>query len=125
MTPFVLEIITPDGKSFVAEDIEQVVFRRREHVHEQGSEVALFPLHGPLLMRIPCTPVRYSCGGEIRHLVLGGGFVQVKGSKVLCVTPRFQAVGVDSPEARNVAKRIADQWLAEATDFIGSMTGFK
>ena len=54
-----LEIVTPDGVAVREERVEVVVLRRRERRFERGSEIAVFPLHGPLLVRLPVAPVRW------------------------------------------------------------------
>lgn len=120
-----LEIVTPGGRTYGAEDVERIVFRRREPGHEQGSEVAVFPGHGPMLVRVPCTPLRYSRGGHTCFLAVAGGFAEVKGMRVLVVTPQFEETGLDSDEARTKASVLAEQWLEEYKDFVGAMTGLE
>lgn len=120
-----LEIVTPDGCTYGAEGVERIVFRRREREYEQGSEVAVFPGHGPMLVRMSATPLRYRRGGETCYLAVAGGFAEVKESRVLVVTPRFEEVGMDSDEVRTRASALAEQWLDEYEDFLGAMTGLE
>jgi F0F1-type ATP synthase epsilon subunit len=120
-----LEIVTPGGRTYRAEGVERIVFRRREREHEQGSEVAVFPGHEPMLVRMPCTPLRYARAGETRHLVVAGGFVEVKESRVLVVTPQFEEVGIDSEYTRGRAAALAEQWLEQYEDFLAAMTGLE
>ena len=120
-----LDIVTPGGDTYETEDVERIVFRRREREYEQGSEVGVFPGHGPMLARLPCTPLRFTRGGETRLLAIAGGFAEVKGSEVLIVTPHFEEVGTDSDEARAGAGALAEQWLEDYADFLGAMTGIE
>jgi F0F1-type ATP synthase epsilon subunit len=120
-----LEIVTPGGRTYRAESVERIVFRRREREHEQGSEVAVFPGHEPMLVRMPCTPLRYSRDGETFYLAIAGGFAEVKESRVLVVTPQFEEIGTESSEVRARASALAQQWLEEYEDFVGAMTGLE
>jgi len=124
-TALTIEMVTPDGHTYALENVERIVFRRREQEHEQGSEVAVFPGHGPMLVRVPCTPLRLVHSGETRYFVVAGGFAEVKGPRVLIVTPRFEEVGPDSDEVRTKASALAEQWLKEYEDFLGAMTGLE
>jgi len=92
-----LQVISPDGRSLQVQDVDAVIVRRKERRFEQGSEVAIFPLHAPTLIRIPVAPLRYQKGGRTEYVVTGGGFVEVKGNQVLVVTPRFEKIGPDEP----------------------------
>lgn len=85
-----LELITPDGHVLEEDGVEVVVFRRCEARFELGSEIAIFPGHAPTLVRIPDAPLRYRKDGRTVKLRVGGGFVEVKGGRVLVVTPRFE-----------------------------------
>ena len=76
-------------------------------------------------MRVPCTPLRFQRGGETSLLVIAGGFVEVRGPRILIVTPDFEEVGADSPEARVRASSIAESWLEQYDDFLGAMTGLR
>lgn len=119
-----LEIITPDGKSLQEKQVDVVVFRRKERRFEIGSEIALFPRHAPLLIRIPVAPVRYRKGEQTWYVAVGGGFVEIKGNEVLVVTPRFEKIRSDEPAPSIKARHITDQWRRERKEFQKEMVGY-
>lgn len=84
-----LAVITPDGDTRDEDDVEEVVFRRREARFELGSEIAVLPGHGPMLVRIPEAPLRYRKAGRVYELNVSEGFVEVKRDRVLVVARRF------------------------------------
>jgi F0F1-type ATP synthase epsilon subunit len=118
-----LQVISPDGRSLQVQDVDAVIVRRKERRFEQGSEVAIFPLHAPTLIRIPVAPLRYQKGGRTEYLVTGGGFVEVKGNQVLVVTPRFEEIGADEPDPSKKTKHMAAQWLRKQTEFQKEIVG--
>ncbi len=87
-----LEIITPDGELLEAEDVDEVVVRRREAQFELGSEIAIFPGHAPMLIQLPDAPLRYRSRGHTFHIMAAGGFAEVKHDRVLVVTPELAPV---------------------------------
>ena len=119
-----LEIITPDGKSLNEKQIHSVVFRRKEKRFELGSEIAVFPRHAPLLIRIPIAPVRYRKGERTSYVAVGGGFVEVKNNQVLVVTPRFEKIRSDDPAPSIKAGRITERWRREQKEFQKEMVGY-
>lgn len=119
-----LEIVTPEGDTLKENLVDEIVFRRKERQFEAGSEVAIFPLHGPLLIRIPIAPLRYRIGGEIFYLAVGGGFVEVKKDRVLVVTPRFELVPAEEPRPLAKARKTARQWRKEMIEFQKEMIGY-
>ncbi len=121
---FVLEIVTPDGKSLKEKQVDVVVFRRREKSFELGSEIAIFPHHAPALIRIPVAPLRYRKGEWIRYVAVGGGFAEVKENQVLVVTPRFEKIEPDEPTPSIKARRITDRWRRETREFQKEMVGY-
>ncbi len=83
-----LEIVTPGGVTMEESDVDGVVVRRRE-AGALGSEIAVLPLHGPMLVRVaPCT-MRIYRGGETRLQQIDGGFMEVRGDKVTLVTTKM------------------------------------
>jgi F-type H+-transporting ATPase subunit epsilon len=122
--PLVLQIITPDGHSLRKTGIDVVVLRRRELRFELGSEVAVFPSHAPLLIRIPAAPVRYRQGNRTFYLAVGGGFAEIRANEVLVVTPRFAAIPADDPEPAVRARLISEQWQSEHREFQREMVGY-
>lgn len=77
MSALTLEVVTPMGVLLTEEEVDEVVVRRKERRFDPGSEVAVFPRHGPLLVRITDSTARYLKGGRVSQLELGGGFVEV------------------------------------------------
>lgn len=120
----VLEIVTPDGMAVSETEVDAVVFHRREARFETGSEIAVFPLHGPLLVRIPVGPGRYHKRGEQVHLALGGGFAEVQGDRVLITTTRFERVAPEEPDPRARAREICGRWREETGDGREEMIGY-
>lgn len=119
----ILEILTPDGQS-LRETVQKVIFRRREKRFELGSEVAVYPLHGPMLLRIPAAPVRYEAGGKTRYLAVAGGFVEVNRNRVLVLTPKFELAAQDEPDPRARVGKIAEAWRMEVRDIRRAMIGY-
>jgi len=119
----VLEIVTPDGMAVRETDVDAVVLHRREARFELGSEIAVFPLHGPLLVRMPVGPARYHKRGEQVHLAVGGGFAEVRGDRVLITTPRLERVAPDEPDPRAAVREICRKWREEMVDGREGMIG--
>lgn len=119
-----LQILTPDGRSLKEEQVDVVVFRRREKRYELGSEIAVFPSHAPALVRIPVAPVRYRKGERTYYAAVGGGFVEIKKNEVLVVTPRFEKIRNDDPAPSITARQIAEQWRREQKKFQDEMVGY-
>jgi len=120
----VLQIVTPDGQSLKEKQVDVVVFRRKEKRFELGSEIAIFPRHAPLLIRIPVAPVRFRKGERTSYVAVGGGFVEIKGNEVLVVTPRFEKIRSDDPSPSIKAKHISEQWRQEQKEFQTEMVGY-
>ncbi len=111
-----LEIVTPDGVGLEARGVEVVVLRRRERGRELGSEVAIYPRHEPLLVRLPVAPMRYQAAGAITHVAVGGGFAEVIGDRVVIVTPRCLPVSPSVPAPLAVAEAACREWREEVVD---------
>ena len=119
-----LHVIAPDGHSLQVQDVDLVVVRRKEKYFEQGSEVAIFPMHAPLLIRVAIAPLRYQKGERTLHLVIGGGFIEVKDNQVLVVTPRVEEIGQDEPDSSKTATIRAAKWVREQTDAWKEVVGY-
>ena len=78
-----LEIVTPGGLALRAEELDEVVVRRREPDHDPGSEVAILPHHGSLLMRSAAGEVRYRRAGHVMRVPVGVGVTEVLDGRVL------------------------------------------
>jgi F-type H+-transporting ATPase subunit epsilon len=101
-----LEIVTPDGMAVQEREVDVIVLRRRETRFEVGSEIAIFPRHGPMLVRLAVAPVRYHQRGGIRRLTVGGGFAEIRGDRVRLVSPWVEPIvaNVELPSVSFTAK---------------------
>jgi F-type H+-transporting ATPase subunit epsilon len=120
----VLDIITPDGVALSERDVDAVIVHRRERRFERGSEIAVFPLHGPMLVRIPVAPVRYRRAGATVHLAVGGGFMEVLRDRVRIVTRQMERVPAAAPDARAAAGDVCRRWRREAEDTHVQLVGY-
>jgi F0F1-type ATP synthase epsilon subunit len=110
-----LEIVTPDGVALKEEGVEVVVLHRREPRFAVGSEVAIFPLHAPLLVRLAVAPVRYRKGMATVHLAVGAGFAEVVDDRVVIVTPRCQRVPATEPDPGGSVEELCGRWRREGS----------
>lgn len=85
--PISLEIVTPLGRVEGRSGIDELVVRRREMRFEIGSEIAIFPGHAPMLVRVPESDIRYVSMGRTRFVHVGPGFVEVWGDHVTALVP--------------------------------------
>lgn len=120
-----IEIITPDGVALYEPDVDEVVFRRMEADFEYGSEVAIFPRHGPMLVRAPIAAIRFQDRGRWRHVALAGGFIEVKNNRVRIVTAYCEMTDPDDPGAAAKARRLADGWRNLSRDIREDLVGFR
>lgn len=120
----VLQIITPDGQSLTETQVDLVVFRRKEMRFELGSEIAVFPRHAPMLIRIPIAPVRYRKGDDATYVAVGGGFVEIRENEIVVVTPRFEKIRSDDPAPSLTARQRTEQWRREQKEFQRDMVGY-
>jgi F0F1-type ATP synthase epsilon subunit len=120
----VLHIVTPDGQSLTETQVDLVVFRRKEMRFELGSEIAVFPRHAPMLIRIPIAPVRYRKGDDTTHVAVGGGFVEIRDNVIVVVTPRFEKIRSDDPAPSLTAWHMTEQWRREHKEFGREMIGY-
>jgi F-type H+-transporting ATPase subunit epsilon len=119
-----LEIVTPDGVALSETGVDVVIFRRQERRFALGSEIAVFPRHAPLLVRIPIAPVRYRRRGETVHLAVGGGFAEVLNDTVLIITPRVEHVSSAVPDPHRAASAICRRWQRTMADVRREMAGY-
>jgi F0F1-type ATP synthase epsilon subunit len=73
----ILDIVTPAGSRLHEEAVDCVVVRRLEAAHDPGSEVAIYPRHGPLLMRTQAGTARFRRGAVTTKLTVGYGVLEV------------------------------------------------
>jgi F-type H+-transporting ATPase subunit epsilon len=88
-----LEVVTPRGGFLREQGLTEVVVRRREARFDPGSEVAVLPGHGPMLVRLCHHRMRYRSDGRARYLEVRGGFAEVRDDVVTVLTPRAERVG--------------------------------
>lgn len=105
-----LEVVVPDGVLLREDGVDVVVIRRREPRFDLGSEVAVFPLHGPMLVRLAVAPARYRKDGVTVHLALGGGFAEVLHDRVRVVTPRCERIDGSAPDPPAAAEAACRAW---------------
>jgi F-type H+-transporting ATPase subunit epsilon len=120
----VFEIVTPAGVALTETGVDVVIFRRQERRFVLGSEIAVFPRHAPLLVRIPIAPVRYRRRGETVHLAVGGGFAEVLNDTVLIITPRVERVSPPGPDPQGAASAICQRWQRTMADIRREMAGY-
>jgi F0F1-type ATP synthase epsilon subunit len=77
-----LDIVTPKGRAFHAENLDRVVVRRREAAFDPGSEFAICPRHAPLLMQTQACELRLVRRGQVRRLPVAAGVLEVFGDSV-------------------------------------------
>jgi F-type H+-transporting ATPase subunit epsilon len=101
-----LEIVTPDGKAY-SEDVEMVTL-----TGVQG-EMGILPQHIPLMTKVVPGELVVRKGGRDLFVAVGGGLVQVTGTRVSIVTD--MAVAADKiDEARaEEARQLAEARLRE------------
>ena len=73
----ILDIVTPRGVELHEEGLERVVVRRREELHDPGSEVAICPRHGPLLMQTQTCTLRLTKDGHTTTVEAEPGVLEV------------------------------------------------
>lgn len=71
------DIVTPAGARLRETAVERVVVRRRESDHDPGSEVAIYPRHGALLMQTQASVARLTRNGLTQELPVGAGVLEV------------------------------------------------
>ena len=120
----ILEIVTPDGPVLTEPGVDAVVLRRREARFELGSEIAIFPLHAPTLIRMSVAPLRYRRGGQIFHLAVGGGFAEVERDRVRVVTPRCRRSAPGEREPGSAAQQTCRAWRRERVDSLEALAGY-
>ncbi len=124
-TKLSVEIITPDGTVLREADVDEVVFRRLEADFENGSEVAIFPKHGPMMARVPIIALRYHDHGRWHYVAVGGGFIEVKNNRVRVVTADCELADPDDPDAAERSRELADEWRRTSSDGREGLVGYR
>jgi F0F1-type ATP synthase epsilon subunit len=72
-----LDIAGSAGSRLHEVAVDSIVFRRREVDHDPGSEVAILPSHGPLLMQTQPCIMRFTRAGSTHQMEVGAGVLEV------------------------------------------------
>ena len=101
-----LEIVTPDGKAY-SEDVEMVTL-----TGVQG-EMGILPQHIPLMTKMVPGELVVRKGGRDLFVAVGGGLVQVTGTRVNILTDMAVAADKIDEERAEEARRAAEARLSE------------
>lgn len=85
-----LDIVTPLGVAYTANNIEKIVLRRQEAVFEPGSEIAIYARHAPMLVLVPEFDLRFVRDGEKRSVHVWPGSAEVLDDRVTILTSRVE-----------------------------------
>jgi F-type H+-transporting ATPase subunit epsilon len=99
MATLLLEIVTPEAKTFSGE-VDMVVLPGVE------GELGILPMHVPLMTKLLPGEVRILQGGKQTELVVGTGFVEVSQTHVSILTDMAMAdTEIDETAAEEAVKR--------------------
>lgn len=97
--PLKLEIVTPEAKVY-SEDVDMVTLPGVD------GELGIYPGHVPLLTQVNAGELAVRRGGDLVHLAVGEGFVEVTGSRVAVMTDMaIKAEDIDETQAEQAKKR--------------------
>ena len=108
--PLHLEIVTPEKKFFSGEV---------ENIYAPGTEGEFGALggHVPMVTGIKPGELRYSVGGQVEELAIGGGFVEVHQEKVTVLTDlAVTDAEIDEARVEEAMKRAEDSLAKIAED---------
>ena len=109
MATLKLEIVTPEAKTY-SEDVDMVTLPAVE------GEMGIYPNHVPLMTQIVPGEISVMKGGQVYHLAVGEGFVEITGERVAILTDMaIKAENIDETQAEE-ARRRAEARLAEKLD---------
>jgi F-type H+-transporting ATPase subunit epsilon len=99
MAKLILEIVTPEAKTFSGE-VDMVVLPGVE------GELGILPMHVPLMTQLLPGEVRILQGGKETDLLVGTGFVEVSQTHVSILTDMAMAdTEIDEQAAEEAMKR--------------------
>jgi F-type H+-transporting ATPase subunit epsilon len=105
-----LEIVTPEARIY-SEDVDMVTLPGVE------GEMGIYPMHVPLLTQLAAGEVLAQKAGQIYHLAIGEGFVQVTGDRVAIMTDMaIKAEDIDESKADEARKRAEARLKEKLTD---------
>jgi F0F1-type ATP synthase epsilon subunit len=89
--PLAIEIITPRGAALKREGLRKIVLRRREERFELGSEIAILPHHGEMMVRVPECDISMIDEEGVARVHVTGGFAEVYNGVVTLLTAEASA----------------------------------
>lgn len=99
MATLKLEIVTPEAKVYSA-DVDMVTLPGSE------GELGIYPRHVPLLTQVVAGEIAARQGGQVIHLAVGDGFVEVSGERVAVMTDMaIKAEDIDEKQAEEARSR--------------------
>lgn len=111
MSTFLLEIVTPERKLYT-DHVNMVV------VKGEDGELGILANHLPLVTPLQIAPVRIKIGNEEKRIAVHGGFMEVRGDKVVILAESAELPeDIDLDRAR-AAKERAERRLAVKSDAI-------
>jgi len=94
-----LEVVTPDGRAY-SEDVEMVTLTGVE------GEIGILPQHARLMTRMVPGELVVQKGGRDIYVAVGGGLVEVTGSRVSILTDMAVAADrIDEAKAEEARQR--------------------
>ena len=90
-----LEVVSPEGRVFT-DDVDMVVVPGIE------GELGILPHHTPLVTALGTGELRIRRAGTVQYMLISGGFVEVRGDKVVVMA--FVAEHSDEIDAASAAE---------------------
>ena len=101
---FLLRIVTPD-RQVLREDAEEVQIPGRE------GYLGILPGHAPLISELKIGEITYRTGGELRHLAVSWGFLEVLPDQVTILAEAAEKAEEIDVERARAAKERAEKLL--------------
>jgi F-type H+-transporting ATPase subunit epsilon len=106
MATLKLEIVTPEARAY-SDDVDMVVLPGVE------GEMGIYPMHVPLMTQIKPGELLVRKAGEVHHLAVGEGFVEITQTRVNVLTDMaLEERAIDESAAQAAVER-AQQRLRE------------
>lgn len=107
MTPFKLEIITPE-KTFYSGETEQVIVRTTV------GDVGILNGHEPYCAAMPIGQMRIMINGEFRRAATSGGIIKVSKEKTTILVQTCEWANEIDVDRANAAKAAAEERIKQA-----------
>ena len=98
-----LDVITPERR-LISEAVDAV------NVPGLGGELGILPGHTPLISQLQTGVLSYTQGGNVRRLLVSGGFVEVKDDRVSVLADM-----AETPDEVDAARARQEREQAERT----------